>query len=154
AGALAAEVPAMAPFVYTLAALVSIDVVHEGLHSPSDVFAGAWLGLLVSGWIARRAKRRTTSSPGAANRRRSILEACRGLLETSPFDSGTRNEASSDRLDSRTETGWIRLASRRAPVGSAGPVDAPKEAGGDGVEKGRSPSGPLVFAAVLALSVP
>ncbi len=57
ARAIAIEAPPLAPAAYALAVLVGADVVHDGSHSLSDVFAGAWLGILSASWMARWLKK-------------------------------------------------------------------------------------------------
>ena len=66
AAALALEVPALAYFAYTIAALVGVQRLEFGAHVPSDVLAGAWLGILVAFFLARRARGR--APPDAPDR--------------------------------------------------------------------------------------
>jgi undecaprenyl-diphosphatase len=57
AGALAEIVPAAAPVGFAVAALVGYERIYSGVHWPSDVFAGAWLGLVLSRLLVRRLAR-------------------------------------------------------------------------------------------------
>jgi undecaprenyl-diphosphatase len=67
ASSLAAFMPATAPIGFTVAALVGYERIYRGVHFPSDVFAGAWLGIAVAHviirWLARRWSWRSCLSP-------------------------------------------------------------------------------------------
>jgi undecaprenyl-diphosphatase len=58
AGALTAFVPPAAVPAYSLAVMVSHERVYRGTHYPSDIFAGMWLGIVVSRFVIFRLKRR------------------------------------------------------------------------------------------------
>ncbi len=58
ATALAAFLPVTAPAGYTVAALVSHERIYSGTHQPSDILAGAWLGIIVANFIVGRLARR------------------------------------------------------------------------------------------------
>jgi membrane-associated phospholipid phosphatase len=58
ATALAAFLPVTAPAGYTVAALVCHERVYDATHFPSDIFAGAWLGIVVARFVLDRLRRR------------------------------------------------------------------------------------------------
>ena len=72
ATALAAFLPATAPVGYGVALLVSYERLYRATHFPSDILAGAWIGVLaaklVVGWLHRA--RNTTPRPLAGRDRR------------------------------------------------------------------------------------
>jgi membrane-associated phospholipid phosphatase len=58
ATALAAFLPATAPVGYTVAVLVCHERVYDSTHFPSDIVAGAWLGVVLARFVIRRLSRR------------------------------------------------------------------------------------------------
>lgn len=58
ATALAAFLPATAPVGYAVALLVCYERIYRGTHFPSDIFAGAWIGLLAARLVIGRLTRR------------------------------------------------------------------------------------------------
>lgn len=63
------ELPALAPVLWPLAAAVAYSRVHAGVHYPSDVAAGAAIGV-GSGWLAGRLRARSRESAGTTARAR------------------------------------------------------------------------------------
>jgi len=58
ATALAAFLPAAAPVGYAIAVLVCHERIYHGTHFPSDIFAGAWIGLFAASLVVGRLTRR------------------------------------------------------------------------------------------------
>jgi len=54
ATALTAFLPATAALGYPIAALVCYERIYHGTHFPSDIFAGAWIGLLAARFVVGR----------------------------------------------------------------------------------------------------
>jgi membrane-associated phospholipid phosphatase len=63
AAVISAEYPSAAPLAYTLASLVGLSVMKRGWHWPSDVLAGAALGLLIGRASVSINRRRWTFAP-------------------------------------------------------------------------------------------
>jgi membrane-associated phospholipid phosphatase len=57
ATALTAFLPATAPVGYTIATLVCHERLYDGTHLPSDILAGAWLGIAVASFVVGRLAR-------------------------------------------------------------------------------------------------
>jgi membrane-associated phospholipid phosphatase len=78
ATALAVFLPATAPAGFGVALLVCYERLYRDAHYPSDIFAGAWIGILIAkfvvGWLARRESWRDDLSPFWLHRRRSRRE--------------------------------------------------------------------------------
>jgi membrane-associated phospholipid phosphatase len=74
ATALAAFLPATAPVGYAVAVLVCHERIYRATHFPSDILAGAWIGLvaanLVLRLLTRRESWRSDLSPSWRERRR------------------------------------------------------------------------------------
>jgi undecaprenyl-diphosphatase len=62
-----AELPLLAPVLMPLAAAIAYSRVHTGVHHPSDVVAGAAIGV-GSGALATRLARRRRGREGACRR--------------------------------------------------------------------------------------
>jgi len=54
ATALTAFLPETAPLVFTLATLVCYERLYDGTHFPSDILAGAWLGIVLANLVIRQ----------------------------------------------------------------------------------------------------
>jgi membrane-associated phospholipid phosphatase len=101
ATALAAFIPATAPVGYTIASLVCYERLYDATHLPSDILAGAWLGIAAAGFVVARLCRfeswrnarapsrkdkRTNGSPGAGTPwgEQGGGETTQDLLDASP----------------------------------------------------------------------
>ena len=84
AGALVAESSPLTPVGLVVATAVGIERIESNAHVISSVFAGAWLGLFLSSWLARRSKWRLAPGSGAedgtANRAPNAAQVIAGVL--------------------------------------------------------------------------